>query len=123
MAVPIVMGEHQQRLMAYRKGEVDLCLMRGKWMLAATCDIPETEEFKATDWLGVRLRYRLAWSIATAQSTPEPTSKARRRHRTRRNALQKRGTKAAKRRLRIGPARRRGTKHTNHCISKAVVRC
>ena len=53
ITVPVVMGEHQQRLMAYRKGEVDLCFVRGKWMLAATCDIPETEEFKAADWLGV----------------------------------------------------------------------
>ena len=49
MTVPIVMGEHQKRLMAYRKGEVDLCLIRGKWILAATCDIPETEEFNAED--------------------------------------------------------------------------
>ena len=55
ITVPIVMGEHQRRLMAYRKGEVDLCLIRGKWILAATCDIPETEEFKASDWLGCDL--------------------------------------------------------------------
>ena len=55
IAVPIAMGEHQRRLMAYRKGEVDLCFVRGKWMLAATCDIPETDEFQADDWLGVDL--------------------------------------------------------------------
>lgn len=53
MVVPIVMGEHQKRLMAYRKGEVDLMFVRGKWMLAATCDVPETDEFEAEDWLGV----------------------------------------------------------------------
>jgi hypothetical protein len=51
MVVPIVMGDHQRRLMAFRKGEVDLCLVRGKWILAATCDIPETDEFVAEDWL------------------------------------------------------------------------
>jgi hypothetical protein len=55
IVLPIVMGEHQKRLLAFRKGEVDLCFVRGKWMLAATCDIPETDEFKAEDWLGVDL--------------------------------------------------------------------
>jgi putative transposase len=55
ITIPIVMGEHQRRLFAFQKGEVDLCLVRGKWMLAATCDIPETTEFTADDWLGVDL--------------------------------------------------------------------
>lgn len=55
MIVPVVMGEHQRRLMAYRKGEADLCLVRGRWFLAATCDVPETEPFDAEDWLGVDL--------------------------------------------------------------------
>jgi putative transposase len=55
IVVPVVMGEHQRKLMAYRKGEVDLCFVRGKWILAATCDIPETKGFKASDWLGVDL--------------------------------------------------------------------
>lgn len=55
ITVPIVMGEHQRKLFAFQKGEVDLCFVRGKWMLAATCDIPETTEFKADDWLGIDL--------------------------------------------------------------------
>lgn len=55
ITVPVVMGDHQRRLMAYRKGEADLCFVRGKWYLAATCDVPETEEFQAEDWLGVDL--------------------------------------------------------------------
>jgi putative transposase len=55
IVVPIVIGEHQKRLMAFRKGEVDLCLVRSRWILVTTCDIPETTEFNAEDWLGIGL--------------------------------------------------------------------
>ena len=48
-----VAGERQRALLAFRKGEVDLCFVRGKWLLAATCDIHETTEFKASEWIGV----------------------------------------------------------------------
>jgi len=41
--------------MAYHKGEVDSCFIRSKWFLAATCDVPETVEFKVADWLGFDL--------------------------------------------------------------------
>jgi putative transposase len=47
MVVAIVMGERQRRSIDYRKGEVDLCRVRGKWMLAAPCDVPQTVEFQA----------------------------------------------------------------------------
>ncbi len=46
----------------------------------------------------------------------------RRRRQRRRSILQKVGTKAAKRRLRVNSrTQRRFQKHTNHCIAKAVV--
>jgi IS605 OrfB family transposase len=123
ITVPIVMGEHQKRLMAYRKGEVDLCFVRGKWMLAATCDIPETDEFKAEDWLGVDLG--LVQLAVDSDGTPysgAKVEKARQRQQKRRSLLQKRGTKGAKRRLRkLSGKQARFQKHTNHCIAKAVV--
>jgi len=53
--ISFVAGQHQLDLLAFRKGEVDLCFVRGKWMLACTCDIPETEDFKPSDWIGVDL--------------------------------------------------------------------
>lgn len=123
IVVPIVMGEHQRRLMVYRKGEVDLCLVRGKWMLAATCDIPETDEFKAEDWLGVDLGIvSLAVDSDGKVYTGDAVERVRRRHQKRRDGLQKRGTKAAKRRLKqLSGKQARFQKHTNHCIAKAVV--
>jgi IS605 OrfB family transposase len=123
MAIPIVMGEHQRRLMAYRKGEIDLCLVRGKWILAATCDVPETDEFEAEDWLGVDLGIvaLAADSDGTTHSGAEVERK-RRHIQKRRRGLQKCGTRGAKRRLRkLAATQGRYQKHTNHVISKALV--
>lgn len=123
IVVPIVMGDHQKRLMAFRKGEVDLCFVRGKWMLAATCDIPETEEFKAEDWLGVDLGIvSLAVDSDGIVYTGADVEQKRRHIQKRRRGLQKCGTKGAKRRLRKLAARQgRFQKHTNHVISKELV--
>jgi IS605 OrfB family transposase len=123
ITIPVVMGEHQKALMAFRKGEVDLCLVRGKWMLAATCDIPETDEFKAEDWLGVDLGIvSLAVDSDGTVYTGADVERKRRRAQKRRDGLQKRGTKAAKRRLRkLAGKQARYQKHINHCIAKAVV--
>jgi putative transposase len=121
--VPIVMGDHQKRLMAYRKGEIDLCLVRGKWMLAATCDIPETDEFKASDWLGIDFGLvSLAADSDGNLHTGADVERIRDRLARRKQGLQKRGTKAAKRRLRkLAGKEARFRKHTNHVISKEIV--
>jgi IS605 OrfB family transposase len=123
MIVPIVMGEHQKRLMAYRKGEVDLCLVRGKWILAATCDIPETDEFEAEDWLGVDLGIVSLATDSDGKIHSGAEVERKRQHiRKRRRGLQKCGTRGAKRRLRkLAATQRRYQKHTNHVISKALV--
>jgi IS605 OrfB family transposase len=123
MVIPIVMGEHQKRLMAYRKGEVDLCFVRGKWILAATCDIPETKEFEAEDWIGVDLGIvALAADSDGKVYTGAEVERKRQHIQKRRRGLQKCGTRGAKRRLRKLAARQgRYQKHTNHVISKALV--
>lgn len=123
MVLPVVMGEHQRRLMAFRKGEADLCFVRGKWFLAATCDVPETEPFEAEDWLGVDLGIvTLAADSDGATYSGEEVERRRRRQQKRRTGLQKRSTKAAKRRLRnLAGKQRRYQHHINHCISKALV--
>jgi IS605 OrfB family transposase len=123
ITVPIVMGEHQKRLMAFRKGEVDLCFVRGKWMLAATCDVPETTEFDAEDWLGVDLGIvNLATDSDGTVYSGADIERVRQRHAKRCRGLQKCGTKGAKRRLRkLAGRQARFQKHTNHCIAKAVV--
>lgn len=51
--LPFVCGERQRKLLAYRKGEVDLMFVRGKWYLAVVCDIPDPEAIDIEDVLGV----------------------------------------------------------------------
>jgi putative transposase len=123
VVVLVVMGEHQRRLIDYRKGEADLCLVRGKWFLAATCDVPETEPFEADDWLGIDLGITsLAVDSDGTAHSGEAVERARRHHQKRRRGLQKCGTKAAKRRLRrLAGKQRRFQAHHNHCLSKRLV--
>ena len=123
IVVPVVMGEHQRRLMAYRKGEADLCFVRGKWILACTCDIPETEEFNAEDWLGVDLGIvQIATDSDGTAYSGEAVEKARAHLARRRAGLQRKGTKAAKRRLKkLAGRQARFQRAENHRISKALV--
>jgi IS605 OrfB family transposase len=118
-----VAGQKQRDLLAFRKGESDLCFVRGKWMLACTCDIPETEEFKAADWIGVDLG--IVSIAATSDGkiyTGADIERVRARLNKRRKGLQSCGTKAAKRRLvKLSRKQARFQKHTNHVISKAIV--
>ena len=74
MVIPIVMGEHQRRLMAYRKGEVDLCFVRGKWMLAAIATFPRPTSSKPRIWLGVDLGIVALAADSDGTTTAAPRS-------------------------------------------------
>jgi IS605 OrfB family transposase len=123
MRVAFVAGQKQRDLLAFRKGEVDLCFVRGKWILACTCEIPETEEFKASDWIGVDLGIvSIAATSDGVIHTGADIERVRAKLSTRRKGLQKCGSKSAKRRLvKLSRKQARFQKHTNHVISKAIV--
>lgn len=123
IVVPVAMGEHQRRLMAHRKGESDLCFVRGCWHLAITCDVPEATTLQAEDWLGVDLGLMsLAVDSDGTMHTGADVERVRQRLAKRKAGLQRRRTKAAKRKLRkLAGKEARFRAHTNHCISKAVV--
>ena len=123
MKIPFVCGERQRALLAYRKGEVDLMFVRGKWYLACVCDVPDPEEIGVTDVLGVDLGIvNLAFDSDGRSYTGSDIERVRCKLARRKAALQSRGTKAAKRRLRkMSGKQRRFQTHTNHCISKALV--
>ena len=40
-------------LVSHRRGESDLVLRDGKWLLIATCDVPEPKVSEPGDWIGV----------------------------------------------------------------------
>lgn len=121
--VPFVCGEHQRQLLAHRKGEVDLMFVRGKWYIGAGCDVPDGDLIAATDVLGIDLGIaNLATDSDGKAYTGAAVERVRDRHSRRRAGLQRRGTKAAKRRLRkLSGQQRRFQTHTNHVISKALV--
>lgn len=123
LKIKSVMGKRQRDLLAFRKGEVDLMFVHGKWYLACVCDIDEADPILATKVLGVDLGII---NIATDSDGKAHSGSAieatRQRLANRRKGLQRCGTKAAKRRLRlISRKQQRFQKHENHCISKAIV--
>ena len=121
--IDYVCGERQRVLLEFRKGEVDLMFVRGKWYLACVCDIPDPEEAGIEDVLGVDFGIvNLAVDSNGTCYSGAAVEAARSKFARRRAGLQKRGTKAAKRRLRkLSGRQKRFQTHTNHCISKAIV--
>ncbi len=51
--IPFVCGEHQQKLLQFRKGEVDLIYRKGNFYLNAVCDVPEESPLIPDDIIGV----------------------------------------------------------------------
>ncbi len=117
------MGKHQRDMLAFRKGEVDLLFVRGSFYLACVCDIDDPKLIDTLEALGVDLGIaNIATDSDGKRHTGEAIEKVRANLHRRRSGLQKRGTKAAKRRLRkLSGKQARFQKHTNHCISKELV--
>jgi IS605 OrfB family transposase len=123
--ISFVGGEHQYALLATRKGESDLIYQGGKFYLAATCDTQEAPMISATEFLGVDLGVaNIASDSDGKRHSGSEVKSVRYRHRRLRRNLQKKQTRAAKRRLkRLSGKEARFAKHTNHVISKEIVAC
>jgi len=121
--VPYVCGPRQQALLAYRKGESDMMVVRGKWYLSCVCDVPDPEDDGIEDILGVDFGVvNLAVDSNGEIYSGAKVEAVRSRYTRRRAGLQRRGTKAAKRKLRkLSGKQKRFQTHENHCISKAIV--
>ena len=123
MKLTFVCGERQRKLLAYRKGEVDLMLVRGKWYLACVCDIPDPAEIDINGVLGIDLGIvNIAFDSTGRSYTGDAVEYTRAKFAKRRGGLQRCGSKAAKRRLKkLAGKEARFRKHVNHCISKEIV--
>ena len=121
--IACVMGDHQRRLLAFRKGEVDLMFVRGKWYVACVCDIDDPKEIDVEGILGVDFGIvNIAFDSQGRPYTGDEVERVRQKYARRRSGLQRRGTKAAKRRLKkLSGKESRFRKHTNHVISKEIV--
>ncbi len=104
-------------------GQVDLVYRDGKFFLYATCDMPEGTPIEPDDVLGVDLGVKniVADSTGTVFSN-EKVDAVRKRVLKHRAALQSKGTKSAKRRLKkVSGREARFRTNENHRISKYLV--
>jgi len=122
--VPFKCNERHREMLESRVGEVDLARTKtGKWLLVVPCKV-EMEPRRATDdFLGVDLGIvNLAADSDGDTYSGGDLEQVRRRYAHRRRNLQKKGTKASKRKLRqISGKEARFRRDVNHRISKAIV--
>ena len=100
--VPLIYGEYQKERFDRIKGQADLVYRKGKFYLYCTVDLPKGAPVEPTDFLGIDLGIT---NIATdsdgkVRSGSEVKS-VRYRQRRLRTKLQKNGTRAARRKLKI----------------------
>ncbi|WP_329438082.1 transposase [Streptomyces sp. NBC_01280] len=107
----------------HRQGESDLIERDGVFYLIATCDVPQTETYEPDHFIGVDLGIvNIATTSTGYQAAGRGLGRYRKRQLALRAKLQKKRTKAAKRRLKERSRReRRHVKNTNHIIAKTIV--
>jgi len=123
LSVRFVCGDYQRRLLPFRKGEVDLLLVRGTFYLAVACDVDAPGMIDATDVLGVDLGIvNLATDSDGIVYSGEVVERKRRVYAHRRRNLQHKGRGPARRKLRrISGRQARYQRDINHTISKRLV--
>src|SRR2546426_2131584 len=121
--VPFLMGSYQESRLGAIKGQADLLYRNGVFYLAVTLDVPTPTPDQPTDTLGVDLGIVNIATDSTGETfNGEQVEKTRQRMLNLRTALQKKGTKSAKRHLKkLSGKEARFRKNTNHVISKRIV--
>jgi IS605 OrfB family transposase len=115
--------DHLKTLVRHRRGETDLVVRDGKWLLVATCDIPAPEAFEPVDWIGVdRGIVNLATTSDGLNFQGRRLSRYRRWQVRKRAELQAKRTASATRLLRKRARREaRHATQVNHRIGKEIV--
>ena len=114
---------YRPQLMQYAKGEADLVLIKEKFYLYQTIDIPDEEEEAAEDFLGVDMGITdiVSLSDGTKISSDE-VKNIRNRYNRVRASVQSKGTRNCHKLLkRLKGRERRFATIVNHRISKQVV--
>ena len=116
-------GERQKHLLSNRQGETDLIYRNGAFYLAATCNVDNPDPEDVDNFLGVDFGVvNIATDSDGTMYSGAKLNGIRRRRRKLRSALQKCGSRSAKRHLRkLSGKEHRFAAHTNHCIAKQIV--
>jgi len=122
-AIPYSAGPRQKELLQHQQGESDLIYHRGKWFLAATCDLTEPPLDLIDDFLGVDLGIVQIATDSDGQAfSGSMVNNVRYRCRKLRSNLQKAQSKSAKRHLKeLSGRENRFAADVNHCIAKQIV--
>jgi putative transposase len=121
--VPLVYGEYQKKRFDRIKGQADLVYRKRKFYLYCTVDLPDGAPIEPTDFLGIDLGIaNIASDSDGKRYSGSELKSVRHRQRRLRTKLQKKQTRAAKRRLKLlsGKERRFAT-WVNHNLSKQIV--
>ena len=122
--VPIVLGEYQKTKLVYpRRGQVDLLYKNGEFYLVPIVDVPEPPEKISNSFLGIDMGVvNLAVdSLGEFYSGKEVNNKRIKLDKLK-SALQKCGSKSAKRHLKkLSGKESRFRRNVNHIISKRIV--
>jgi len=121
--VPIRIGNYQKVRMDRIRGQADLILRKGIFYLAVVVDAPEPTPYDPIGALGVDLGIvNLAVDSDGTTYKDKGVDKIMGRCEKLKAKLQKRGTKSAKRHLKLLSGREnRYRRNINHCISKNLV--
>jgi IS605 OrfB family transposase len=124
IVVPCAIGAYHRGRLEGVRGQADLVYRKGKLFLFVTVEVPDGSPIDPEGWLGVDLGIRnLAVDSDGKPHSGEATLAARSRIAKLRSGLQSAGTKSAKRHLRkLRRRERHFYAHTNHVISKSIVR-
>jgi IS605 OrfB family transposase len=121
--VSLVYGEYQKQRFDRIKGQADLVYRKGRFYFYCTVDLATGAPVQPSDFLGVDLGVaNIASDSDGKRHSGSQVKSVRHRHRRLRRNLQKKQTRAARRRLRLlaGQERRFAT-WVNHNISKQIV--
>lgn len=121
--VPVRFGEYQRARLDRRRGQADLVLRDGKFVLLVTLDVPEPPVSGGPDVLGVDFGIvNLATDSEGTNYSGAVLTDKRLTYEHRRRNLQRNGSRSAKRKLKTLKGKQsRFQADTNHCISKAIV--
>jgi putative transposase len=121
--IPLIYGEYQKERFDRIKGQADLVYRKRRFYLYCTVIIPDNAPIEPSDFLGIDLGVsNIACDSDGKTYSGSELKGVRFRHRRLRSKLQKKQTRAAKRRLKLlsGKERRFAT-WANHNISKQIV--
>jgi IS605 OrfB family transposase len=121
--LPMVYGEYQKERFDRIKGQADLVYRKGRFYLYCTVEVPAGSAIQPSDFLGVDLGIaNIASDSDGRRHSGSQVKSVRHRHRRLRRTLQKKQTRAAKRRLKLlSGQERRFAAWVNHNISKQIV--